>query len=120
MNSRDYFQFLILLFFIDMIWISQPFHKKLYEQVQNSTLVVDKKAVALFYLLAPLAFIYFIRPLSKTKKDALFYGVIMGFLMYMTYDLTNKAVFREYTWDYAINDVIWGSVVFGVVSYLIY
>lgn len=120
MNSRDYFQFLILLFFIDMIWVSQPFHKQLYEQVQKTPVMVDRNAVALFYLVAPLAFIYFIRPLSRTKKDALVYGTILGFLMYATYDLTNKAVFAKYTWDYAIKDVIWGSAVFGVVSYLIY
>ena len=40
--------------------------------------------------------------------------------MYMTYDFTNKAVFVEYQWDYAIKDALWGSFVFGLVSYLIY
>lgn len=120
MNSRDYFQFLILLFFIDMIWVSQPFHKKLYEQIQASPLTIDRNAMIVFYLLSPIAFIYFIRPLSRTKNDAFVYGLIMGFLMYMTYDLTNKAIFTKYTWDYAVKDVMWGSIVFGVVSYLIY
>jgi len=120
MNSRDYFQFLILLFFIDLMWTSQPFHKQLYEQIQSSPLIIDKRAVAAFYLLAPLAFIYFIKPLSKTKKEAFFYGLTIGFLMYATYDLTNKAIFTKYTWDYAIKDIAWGSLVFGVVSYLIY
>ena len=34
----------------------------------------------------------------------------MGFLMYSTFDLTNKAIFSDYTWNYAVKDVIWGKI----------
>ena len=64
----------------------------------------------MFYLLAPLGFFIFIKPLAINKKQALYYGCIMGFLMYSTFDLTNKAIFSDYTWNYAVKDVIWGKI----------
>jgi uncharacterized membrane protein len=117
---NDYLKFLLLALIIDSIWISKPFHKQQYELIQKSYLEVDFNAAMLFYLFAPLAYIYFIKPLSKNKNDAMKYGALLGFLMYMTYDFTNKAVFKDYNWNYAIKDIIWGSFVFGLVSYLIY
>jgi len=116
----DYFNFIILVFLIDLLWITQPFHKPQYEEIQKTPFKVDTTGALLFYAFAPLAYIKFIKPLSNNKKDAFKNGALLGFLMYMTYDFTNKAVFTEYQWDYAIKDALWGSFVFGLVSYLIY
>jgi len=38
----------------------------------------------------------------------------------MTYDLTNKAIFNDYTWDYCLKDIIWGTFLYGVVSYIMF
>jgi len=116
----NYVYFVILLFVIDLIWLSQPLHIPFYTQIQKSPIVFDKLAAILFYLLAPLGFFIFIKPLAINKKQALYYGCIMGFLMYSTFDLTNKAIFSDYTWDYAVKDVIWGTLLYGVVSYILY
>ena len=115
-----YIKFIVLLFLIDLLWITQSFHKSQYERVQKTPFNVNMTGALLFYLFAPLAYIKFIHPLSKSKIDAFKNGALMGFLMYMTYDFTNKAVFTEYQWDYAIKDALWGSFIFGLVSYLIY
>ena len=117
---NDYIKFAGLVLLIDLLWITQSFHKPQYERVQKTPFIVDKSAAFLFYLFAPLAYTQFIKPLSTSKQDAFKKGALMGFLMYMTYDFTNKAVFTEYQWDYAVKDALWGSFVFGLVSYLIY
>ena len=40
--------------------------------------------------------------------------------MYATFDLTNKAVFSDYKWEYAIKDTLWGSFAVGLSSYFYY
>ena len=40
----------------------------------------------------------------------------MGFLMYSTFDLTNKAIFKDYPWSYALADMTWGTFLIGLVS----
>jgi uncharacterized membrane protein len=116
----NYIYFIILLFIIDLIWLSQPLHIPIYTQIQKSSVIFNKLAAILFYLFAPIGFFIFIKPLSNNKKLAFNYGIIMGFLMYMTYDFTNKAIFTDYPWDYAIKDIIWGCLLYGVVSYIMF
>ena len=116
----NYIYYIILLFIIDLIWLSQPLHIPIYSHIQKSPIIFNKLAAILFYLLAPLGFFIFIKPLSNNKKLAFNYGIVMGFLMYMTYDFTNKAIFTDYPWDYALKDIIWGSLLYGVVSYIMF
>ncbi len=117
-----YLRFIIVLVILDYIWLSSTFseQKTFYEKVQQSAFQVDRTAMILFYVIAPLAFIHFIQPLSKNKSEAFKKGCLMGFLMYMTFDLTNKAVFSRFTWEYAVRDMIWGTFVIGLSSYLTY
>ena len=115
----NYIYFIILLFVIDLIWISQPIHKSIYSNIQKSPIKINITAAVLFYLLAPLGFFIFIRPICNYNIEALYYGCIMGFLMYMTYDLTNKTIFTNYNWNYVIYDVTWGTFLYGFVSFII-
>lgn len=121
---NDYIKFLVYIIILDYIWLSIPSNKEvnktLYETIQRSPLQVNITSMSLFYVFAPLAFIYFIKPVSKTKKEAFYAGCLMGFLMYMTYDLTNKTLFTDFTWRYAIKDVVWGTILFGTISYLVF
>jgi uncharacterized membrane protein len=38
--------------------------------------------------------------------------------MYGTFDLTNKAIFKDYEWSYAIADTLWGGFAMGLASYI--
>jgi uncharacterized membrane protein len=116
----NYIYFVILLFIIDLFWLSQPLHKPFYTNIQKSPIIFDKLAASLFYLFAPIGFFIFIKPLSTDRSQAFYYGCILGFLMYMSFDMTNKAIFTNYTWSYAIKDMIWGSLLYGVVSYILF
>ena len=116
----DYINFLLPLLFIDFIYLTLTgqYQQKYYAGIQKSDFQPNYLAAMGFYLLGAMAFPAFIRPLSHNKFEAAKYGALMGFLMYMTYDLTNKAVFKDYKWSYALMDVAWGTAVFGAASYL--
>jgi len=59
--------------------------------------------------------------LSKQSLSyALMYGALFGFFCYMTYDLTNLAVIRDFPTRLAFIDIAWGSLVTASVSGLIY
>ncbi len=111
-----------ILVAIDSIWLYGNFeeHKIQFESVQKSPLKIDKLAGLLFYVIAAIAHFKFVIPQSKSKEDAFKNGATIGFLMYATFDLTNKAVFSDYKWEYAIKDTLWGSFALGLASYIYY
>jgi uncharacterized membrane protein len=111
---------MILLLLIDSIWVlgARKIHSQVVESVQKAPLNPDLLPAALFYLLVPLAYVFIIKKLAKTKTDAFLYGLLVGMLMYGTFDLTNKAIFKDYPWSYTIADMSWGTMCVGVVSLL--
>jgi uncharacterized membrane protein len=113
-----YLTFIITLIIIDSVWIlgASSFHKSSIAAVQNSPLQANFLPAALFYLLAPLGYIFFVRKVAKTPKEAFLYGALLGMLMYGTFDLSNKAVFKNYPWSYTIADMTWGTFCIGIVS----
>ena len=51
---------------------------------------------------------------------ALQYGALFGLFCYMTYDLTNLAVIRDFPTRLAFVDIAWGSLVTAVAASLAY
>jgi uncharacterized membrane protein len=43
-------------------------------------------------------------------------GALFGALAYGTYDLTNLATLKGYTWQVAAVDIVWGTVLTGTVA----
>jgi uncharacterized membrane protein len=117
-----YIKFAVILFVIDMIWIRgfTSLHKEQLEKVQKSPLQIDMKAGTLFYVLAAIAYFEVIKKLAINKEDAFKKGALLGLLMYGTFDITNKTIFKDYTWDYAIKDTLWGTFAMGAASYIAY
>jgi uncharacterized membrane protein len=67
-----------------------------------------------FYLLYALGATIFVTIPALSKQSlvyALQYGALFGFFCYMTYDLTNLAVIRDFPTRLAFIDMAWGSFV---------
>jgi hypothetical protein len=60
------------------------------------------------------------KKMSINKQDAFKKGALLGLLMYGTFDITNKTIFKDYTWEYAIKDTLWGTFAMGLTSYIAY
>jgi uncharacterized membrane protein len=118
----EYIIFIVLLLLVDSIWVvgAKKIHTQVIEKVQNSTLQINFISAILFYLLASLGYIFIVKPLAKDSKSAFLYGLLLGLLMYGTFDLTNKAIFTNYPWAYALADMCWGALVFGTVSTIVF
>ncbi|MBT8566173.1 DUF2177 family protein [Polynucleobacter paneuropaeus] len=119
-----YLAFLVSLVSIDLVWLL-GIAKNLYRDEMGSLMATEPKLLAglAFYVLYALgALIFVVIPaLSKQSlSHALLYGALFGFFCYMTYDLTNLAVIRDFPSRLAFIDIAWGSLVTAGVSGLIY
>ena len=73
----------------------------------------------LFYGLFIVGLIYYaVEPaiIEKSIKKAAIAGAIFGFFTYMTYDLTNLATLKNWPYQIAIIDIIWGIILSASVS----
>ena len=110
-----YFSFLLSLVVIDLIWLL-GIAKNLYRDDMGSLMASEPKLLAGlgFYLLYALGVSIFVILPAISKQSlihAVQYGALFGFFCYMTYDLTNLAVIRDFPVRLAFVDIAWGSAV---------
>lgn len=115
-----YLSFLITLITIDLIWLL-GIAKNLYQQEMGSLMASEPKLLAglAFYALYALGVTIFVTVPALSKQSWLYavqYGALFGFFCYMTYDLTNLAVIRDFPTRLAIIDMAWGSAVTAVTA----
>jgi len=70
------------------------------------------------YLIIALGVSIFAIPISNTPLNSLIYGALFGLIIYGVYDLTNISVLKDYSRKLAIIDIIWGTILLGIVSFL--
>lgn len=110
-----YFTFLVTLVVIDLIWLL-GIAKNLYRDDMGSLMATEPKLLAGlgFYLLYALGTAIFVIVPALSKQSWIYaaqYGALFGFFCYMTYDLTNLAVVRDFPVRLAFVDMAWGSLV---------
>lgn len=114
----------IVFLVIDAIWllfISKNLYKK-----EIGHLMADKPkliAALIFYLVFLVGLVYFvINPGIESKDIAklLFSAALFGFITYATYDLTNLATLKEWPLKITIIDLMWGTSLSTIVSYITY
>ena len=110
-----YLSFLLSLVVIDLIWLL-GIAKNLYRDEMGSLMASEPKLLAGlgFYLLYALGASIFVIIPAISKQSWLYavqYGALFGLFCYMTYDLTNLAVIRDFPVRLAFIDIAWGSAV---------
>ncbi|QWD67908.1 DUF2177 family protein [Polynucleobacter sp. VK25] len=119
-NFAIYLSFLIALIAIDLVWLLGV-AKNLYRTEMGDLMASEPKLLAglAFYLLYALGVCIFVIVPALSKQSwiyALQYGALFGLFCYMTYDLTNLAVVRNFPTQLAFIDIAWGSFVTAVCS----
>jgi uncharacterized membrane protein len=119
-----YFSFLVSFVIIDFIWLL-GIAKNLYRDDMGSLMASEPKLLAGlgFYLLYALGASIFVILPAISKQSFLYavqYGALFGFFCYMTYDLTNLAVIRDFPMRLAFVDIVWGSAVTAASSAVAY
>ena len=70
-----------------------------------------------FYLLHVTGIMVLVLPLARQRgglASAFLYGAMFGLCTYGTYDLTNHAILKIWSWHLTVIDMVWGSVVTGI------
>ena len=119
-----YFSFLLTLIVIDLIWLL-GIAKNLYRDDMGSLMASEPKLLAGlgFYLLYALGTAIFVILPALSKQSWMYavqYGALFGFFCYMTYDLTNLAVIRDFPTRLAFIDIAWGSAVTALSAAIAY
>ncbi len=123
-NLAIYASFLVTLIAIDLVWLL-GIAKNLYRDQMGDLMASEPKLMAglAFYLLYALGVCIFVIIPALSKQSwiyALQYGALFGLFCYMTYDLTNLAVIRNFPTQLALIDIAWGSFVTAVCSGIAY
>ena len=113
-----------IFFIIDMLWlgvIAKGIYNKYLGYLMAET--IKWPSAILFYLLFIFGLVFFaINPGLEAGSfwKAVCLGALFGFFAYMTYELTNHAIIRDWPWQIVIIDIVWGVVLGGLVSGLGY
>ena len=117
------FHFLLtvpVFFAVDIVWlgfIGKPFYQKYIGHLMAEK--VNWPAAIIFYLFFIVGILIFaVYPALKIDKVsyAIGYGALFGFFTYMTYEMTNLAVIKDWSWQIVPIDIIWGTVLCTLVS----
>jgi len=117
-----YFITLAVFFVIDMIWlgvVAKGFYRRHLGPLMGPK--VNWVAAMLFYLLFIVGLLVFaVRPalVGSAPLHALLLGALLGLISYATYDLTNLATLKDWPLVVTVVDLVWGTVLGGIVSYV--
>lgn len=117
-----YFATLIPFLLIDIAFL-RTVMLPLFERNVGPLMADDVKigVAAAFYLFYVAGIVYFaVYPGMKAGSVGIvvFNGALLGLLAYGTYEATNMATLRGWSWTMVITDVTWGAVLSATSAYL--
>ncbi len=125
MNALSVILAYALTFFVflvfDLLWLG-ILAKNLYKKYLGGFLSdqVNRTAAAAFYLVFVLGIsIFAIYPAVATESvgRTILFGALFGFFTYATYDLTNLATLKGWPLKIVVIDILWGTVLSGIVGF---
>jgi uncharacterized membrane protein len=114
---------LVIFTAVDIAWLStvgaEMFRRALGDMLLPSFRIGP---AVFFYLLYPIGLMIFaIQPGLKTESavTAATYGALLGLFAYATYELTNYATLRNWTFQLFAVDTLWGTFASGLAAGLV-
>lgn len=105
----------VILLFIDIIYLTflggGPF-MNMVSKIQNSEPKLNKISAAFTYVMMIILMHQFVINKNFTNQKVF----LLGFLTYGIFDFTNMAIFSEYNIFIAIQDTIWGGLLFMITN----
>jgi uncharacterized membrane protein len=108
----------IVLIILDSAYLHlmSGYFKNQVKAVQGSTLEMNLVGAALCYVFIIFGLNYFILKHKKSVKDAF----LLGIVIYAVFELTNLALFKNWRWFSVIIDTLWGGILFGLTTGIVY
>ena len=92
------------------------YFNKQVKSIQGSDIQMNIVATGLVYVVLIHGLNYFIIKKNKSIKEA----ALLGFFTYAVYELTNLALFKNWSILTVIIDTTWGAVLFGLTTAIVY
>jgi uncharacterized membrane protein len=107
-----------MLVVIDYIYlknVSNYFNSQV-EKIQGSRITLNMSGALLCYVVIVLSLYYFI----IRRRETILNAMLFGWSVYLIYELTNKAIFNEWKWNTVLIDGIWGGLLYGLTTLVVY
>jgi uncharacterized membrane protein len=88
--------------------------------IKNEALTPYLPAVPVVYVVAIIGIWVFVISKSTTLLESFLYGTLLGFVLYAFYDFTNLATLKDYPLSLTLVDTLWGTILVGIVSAIIF
>ena len=94
---------------IDVPWL-------LYTRATSSKLIERIQGSALSLRFAPAAAVYLAIGFLVTRAKSPLEAILIGSATYAVYDFTNYATLKSYDLNFALVDIAWGGILFGLTA----
>lgn len=112
---------LVVFLGIDFVWLSFVARKFYYDRLGPLLLEQPNFAAAsIFYLFYVMGIVHLaIIPALRdgSTSTAVINAAVFGLLAYATYDITNVATLKGWSWEVVAVDIVWGGVLSAVSAY---
>lgn len=121
MNYRAIIEVLlatVVFLFLDFFYLTSVsgHFNKLVKNIQQDELSMKFLPTLISYVFLIYGLYYFVLREHKSPIDA----AILGLVIYMVYEATNLAIFKNWTWKTLFMDGLWGGVLYGATTFITY
>jgi uncharacterized membrane protein len=108
----------IIFVILDGLYLNliKDYFNKQIKSIQGTDIKVNIIAVGITYVFLIFGINYFIIQKNRPVKDA----ALLGLVIYAVYEFTNLSLFKYWTYLTAFIDTIWGAVLFGLTTGIVY
>ena len=109
---------LAIMISLDAVYLTltKTFYNKQIRIVQGTDIRIKLIPTLMIYGILIFGLHYFILQHKKPITDA----VILGFIIYSVFELTNIAIFDNWNIESVLLDSTWGAILFGLTTYITY
>ena len=104
----------IVMLTLDIVYLNlfKGYFNKVVTNIQGSPIELDYYATIGCYIVMVLGINYFILRENKGYVDAFF----LGLLIYSVFDLTTKAILKNWEYKAVVIDSLWGGTLFAITT----
>ena len=108
----------VIFVILDGIYLNliKGYFNKQVKSIQGSDIQINFIATAITYILLIFGLNYFIIQKHKSIQDS----AILGLIIYGVYELTNLALFKNWSILTVIIDTAWGATLFALTTSIVY
>jgi uncharacterized membrane protein len=108
----------IVVLLLDAIWLTATAtsSRQLFAAIQGKPLQIRWIPAIATYAVMIIAIWFFAVQPSADVAEAAGRGALLGLTMYGLYDLTNYSTLKEYTLQFTLTDMAWGTTLFTIAA----